>query len=126
MKVLVCGGRDFSNRKKLFSVLNKIHRSKKISLLISGAARGADSLAEEWANENDVEKHIFPANWKKFGRKAGFIRNQQMLDEGNPDLVVAFTGGVGTDRMVQAACRQGYEVLTPGNNVKTLFGNKND
>jgi len=53
----------------------------------------------------------FPPEWKRYGPKAGPIRNKQMLDEGRPDLVVAFPGGNGTNDMVKKAKAAGIEVI---------------
>jgi hypothetical protein len=58
------------------------------SLLVSGAAKGADSLGEKWAIENQITTLIFPANWKKYGKQAGFIRNVDIIK--NCDYVIAF------------------------------------
>src|SRR3990167_8292284 len=109
MRVLVCGGRDFHNVDLMYDVLKQWD----ITHVISGHARGADQMAEMWADEHGVPLTIFPAEWDKFGRMAGPIRNQQMLDEGMPDLVVAFPGGRGTADMVARVKRASinlYEV----------------
>jgi hypothetical protein len=81
-----------------------------VDAIIHGGARGADSMAGEFANETGIEEIVFPADWKMYGRRAGPIRNQQMLDEGKPDLVVAFPGGRGTADMVGRARTAGIEV----------------
>jgi hypothetical protein len=69
-------------------------------------------MAGEWADVFGVPFRIFPANWKKHGRAAGPMRNQQMLDEGKPDLVIAFPGGSGTADMVRRAKAAGVPVET--------------
>ena len=69
-----------------------------MSEIISGMASGADTFAVEWAARFGFPLRAFPAEWDKHGRSAGPIRNQRMLDEGKPDLVVAFPGGKGTAR----------------------------
>lgn len=79
--------------------------------IISGMARGADKVAVDWAVVNWCKWHEFPANWELYGKAAGFIRNRRMLDEGKPDLVVAFPGGKGTKMMVDLAKNAGVEVL---------------
>ena len=68
-------------------------------------------MAAEWANARGVPCDVFMANWSELGRKAGPIRNQQMLDEGRPTLVVAFPGGRGTTDMVRQAKAAGVEVI---------------
>jgi hypothetical protein len=82
--------------------------------IIAGGATGADDFAEQWAEERRVERHIFPAQWAKFGKAAGPIRNQQMLDEGQPDVVYAFhqnlANSKGTKDMVLRARKAGLDV----------------
>lgn len=82
-----------------------------IDAVVEGDARGADRLAGEWAYRRGVENIKFCAEWEKLGRKAGPIRNQLMLDEGEPDLVVAFPGGRGTADMMMRARSAGVEVI---------------
>jgi len=110
LRVLVCGGRNFHDFKLMAAELDRIHRSDGIALVISGAARGADTLAESWAALFGVGLVRFPADWARHGKAAGPIRNQQMLDEGKPDLVVAFPGGAGTADMVRRAKAAGVPV----------------
>ena len=105
-RLLVCGGREFSDRDALFTALDRAHAKRPVSLLIHGAARGADTLAGEWAAARGIAVEVYPARWDVDGRKrAGPIRNQRMLDEGKPDACVAFPGGRGTADMVRR-CRE--------------------
>jgi YspA, cpYpsA-related SLOG family len=110
MRVLVTGGRNYSDRSAVDRVLDSIHMERGISVLIHGGAAGADELASEWAYDSGIVESAFPANWDKHGRAAGPIRNKQMLVEGKPDLVVAFPGGKGTQNMVRQARDSGVEV----------------
>ena len=109
-RVLVCGGRDYTDRAKVWKVLNRLHADKTITLVIDGVAVGADTLGWLWAINHDVHSLRFPAQWKKYGRSAGPVRNTQMLDEGKPDLIIAFPGGRGTENMVIQATGRGFEV----------------
>lgn len=111
MRVLVCGGREFANRQMLDEVLNRLHLERRVTLIISGGARGADTMAEWWAKAEGVPCDVFQADWTGLGRKAGPIRNQQMLDQGKLDLVVAFPGGRGTADMVRRGRQAGVEVI---------------
>ncbi len=79
--------------------------------IISGMARGVDTLAVDWAINNWCKWHEFPADWEANGTAAGPIRNQKMLDEGKPDLVIAFPGGSGTADMVRRAKAAGVKVV---------------
>lgn len=103
MKVLVCGGREYKNLNRVHQELDLIRETHKITQIISGGARGADNLAELYAKNKNIPCRIFPANWDKYGKKAGYIRNKQMVDEGKPDFVVAFPGGTGTQMMISIA-----------------------
>jgi YspA, cpYpsA-related SLOG family len=114
MRVLVCGGRQFEDCDTLNAGLDKLHHEHRITLVIAGGARGADTLAEEWAKAVGLPCTVYRADWEKLGRKAGPIRNQQMLDEGRPDLVVAFPGRRGTADMVGRARSAGIEVIDFG------------
>ena len=127
MKVLVCGGRDYADKAKVFQVLDYIDQNRgKIKLVIHGAASGADSLGREWANERGVEDDAYPALWdwleapnavikrtkagKSYNANAGPDRNAKMLAMGKPDAVVAFPGGSGTEDMVSKARLAGVRV----------------
>lgn len=127
MRVLVCGGRDFNNYTTVCNALNSLFAEADIDLVIHGAAAGADSLAKNWAEEHDIKTLPFPAKWddletppvvRRFRRydgapynaAAGGVRNQKMLDEGKPDLVVAFPGGSGTADMVRRAKAAGVPI----------------
>lgn len=104
MRVLVCGGRNYSDVKSVYAELDRIHARTPITCIIEGGERGADYLAARWSAKARIDDHArFSAEWTTYGRAAGPIRNQKMLDEGKPDLVVAFPGGSGTADMVRRA-----------------------
>jgi len=104
MRILVCGGRNYWDQAAVDEVLDE-YRSD-ITVVIEGGATGADACAREWARKNRVQTLTFPADWARFGKSAGPYRNLQMLDEGKPDLVVAFPGGRGTENMVSLATQR--------------------
>jgi aspartokinase-like uncharacterized kinase len=114
-RVLVCGGRDYSDIVRVFSVLDKLHREAEIDCIIEGGAKGADRLALEWAGQSSVPVETYEADWENQGSFAGPARNKRMLDEGKPDLVIAFPGGRGTADMVRKARRAGVEVVEIAN-----------
>jgi UDP-N-acetylmuramoylalanine-D-glutamate ligase len=101
LKVLVCGGRGYDDRARLYRLLD--FNREKITCIVHGGASGADALAHWWANEREVPVEVYEADWKKHGRSAGPKRNIQMLQTAKPDLVVAFPGGPGTAHMVKIA-----------------------
>jgi len=112
MKVIVCGGREFADKRALFSSLDAIHAETPISLVIQGEARGADRLASAWAFSRGIPAHGEAAKWNLYGRTAGGIRNSVMLDL-EPDKVIAFSGGPGTANMVYQAHRRQVPVDFP-------------
>lgn len=111
MKILVCGGRDYEDYDRLEDELNLMWRAYGNFTIISGMARGADSLAVKYAEKYDCPVEKYPADWVKYGSAAGPIRNQQMLDEGKPDIVVSCPGGKGTDHMKRISRKAGIEVI---------------
>jgi hypothetical protein len=113
MRVLVCGGRDYADDTRVCNALNKLHGKFRISMVIHGAAPGADTLAAKWARKAAVEEKAFRANWAEHGKAAGPMRNQAMLIYGMPDAVVAFPGGRGTEDMIARAETAGLKVWRP-------------
>jgi predicted Rossmann-fold nucleotide-binding protein len=109
-KVLVCGGRDYADYADVRDRLDWFHHQYGISVIIHGAAHGADALAQKWAVEREIPYYGVPAKWKAHGRKAGPLRNQEMLDTTKPDALVAFPGGRGTADMVKRAEDAGIKV----------------
>lgn len=101
--VLVCGGRGYGNRALLYDVLDVAHAANPIVGIVHGGAAGADALAGAWARDNGCPEREYLADWDALGRAAGPLRNQKMLDETKPDLVIAFPGGAGTADMVRRA-----------------------
>lgn len=122
-RMLVCGSRTYSDYKFLKRILDLIKAEKliakaegKIFVVIQGAAPGADSMGKQWADENGLYCESYPADWKAFGKRAGYLRNQQMLDEGKPDIVVAFVDkpleeSRGTNMMVNLAKKANIDTL---------------
>lgn len=91
MKVGIIGSRNFNRVDILIDSLNLL-RLPDNSIIVSGGARGADSMGEQWAKSNSFQTLIFPANWDKYGKRAGFLRNEDIIK--NSDIVVAFWDGV--------------------------------
>lgn len=110
MRVLVCGGRHFNDYAIVKSTLDKLDAETPIDVVLEGGARGADYLGFRWAQLRLRGSQSFPANWA-LGRKAGPIRNRQMLEDGQPDVVVAFPGGKGTADMIKQAKARGVRVI---------------
>ena len=103
-RLLVCGGRNYTDYWTVHEVLNGFHKSRPVSCLIVGGALGVDRFAQRWASDRDVTV------WS-VGLKAGPIRNRRMIVEGKPDHVIAFPGGKGTANMIDQAKRAGIPVM---------------
>jgi len=97
----ISGGRDFYNYKLLCKEIDELRKKYKIKKIISGGAVGADKLGEKYARENNIEMIIIKPDWKKNGRKAGILRNKDIVD--GADLVIAFWDGVskGTSNTIE-------------------------
>jgi hypothetical protein len=108
LRVLVCGGRGYNDYEKVKEALDALGH---IDTIIHGAARGADTLAGRYAEENGIPCSRYPALWSELGRSAGYERNERMLRESNPDLVVAFPGGHGTFMMKRLASEADVKVI---------------
>ncbi len=114
MRVLVCGARDWRDQGFVYRVLDTMHATKGFTLVITGGAPGADRFGKNWALDRGIATDTFQADWARLGLAAGPIRNQRMIQEGKPDLVVAFPGGKGTADMVARADRAGVPVEKVG------------
>lgn len=91
MKLAVVGSRDFNDYAWLEQCLSSVVRDENIEAVVSGGARGADALAERFAEAHDIPLIVVPADWKKFGRSAGPRRNTEIVRLA--DVVVAFWDG---------------------------------
>lgn len=114
MRMLVCGSRNWANGELLYHCLDKIAEVLRVDVVIEGEARGADTMARNWAARRAIPVETYPANWHGDGLGAGPIRNRRMLTEGKPDLVVAFplARSAGTRHMMNIAEQAGVKVLT--------------
>lgn len=88
-KLAVIGSRDFVNYELMKHILTPL--VNKIELIISGGARGADKLAEQFASDNNIPLKIYKADWDTYGKSAGHRRNTDIINES--DLVIAFWDG---------------------------------
>ncbi len=106
MIALVTGGRDFSDRERLYAFLYKLNPD----CVVQGGARGADELARRWCRHCGKPCITMDANWDYYLKTAGPIRNSWMLSFVAVDVVVACPGGRGTADMVNKAWRAKIEV----------------
>ena len=108
--VLVTGGRSYMERARVCGQLDMLEADHPDIFVIEGGATGADQWARFWRSDRQRPGRTFRAQWHIHGKKAGFIRNGEMLAEGRPDLVLAFPGGRGTADMVAQAEKAGVPV----------------
>lgn len=109
-RVIIAGCRTFNNYNKLKMAMDRLLINKHSVTIVSGAARGADRLGEKYAKERNIPVDLFPAEWDRFGKRAGYLRNEQTAD--NADALVAFWDGQspGTRHMIKTAYDRGLEV----------------
>jgi hypothetical protein len=111
IRILVCGDRNWRDMSIIGRELKKFPPE---TIVIHGGAKGADTLGGFVAEKLGFKVLVFPANWKRYGKAAGPIRNQVMIDEGMPELVLAFHENLseskGTKDMVNRARGVGIKV----------------
>lgn len=112
IRILICGGRDFNDYARCKTDVLRLAKGYSEVTFITGMARGADSLALKLYTEFECELDKYPADWDTFGKSAGFRRNQQMLDEGKPDVVLAYWDGKsrGTQHMIRISQERSINV----------------
>lgn len=114
-RILVCGGRDYNKGSVIDRVLSNLWLNEGgFDVIIEGGAKGADYGARLWGQIHRIPVETYYAEWGKHDRSAGPIRNKRMLDEGKPDLVIAFPGGAGTADMIKQAKLAGVKVIEIG------------
>jgi len=117
MRVLITGGRQFGKTQMLYDTLDQLHIEVGIDVVIHGGARGADTMAGQWAKSRGVDVLRFPISnedWDRYGNMAGRVRNAQMLREGKPTILVAFPGGNGTRDMRHKVDHAGLPMVRVG------------
>jgi hypothetical protein len=112
MRIIIAGSRDFNDQKTVDEAVDKFINQLPCSKIqiISGGARGADRLGENYARARHYELKIFPARWDRYGKRAGYIRNEEMAE--NADALIAFWDGKspGTKHMIDIARDKGLNV----------------
>jgi hypothetical protein len=109
LRVLICGGRDLDEI-KVMDYLSSYLPRKNITI-IQGGAKGADLGAKLFAIKYGIPMKEYKADWNKYGKSAGPIRNREMLNDSNPDVVIAFPGSNGTKNMIDISKKAGIKVI---------------
>jgi len=110
MKVIIAGGRDFNDYDLLCEKCDKILSRQTEIEIVSGRARGADQLGERFAKERGYPIKMFAADWAKFGKQAGYLRNIEMAEYG--DALIAFWNqeSKGTEHMIDIAKEKSLKI----------------
>jgi hypothetical protein len=103
MKLIIAGSRSGRLSETDYARLDALHAERPVTEVVSGFASGIDKCGETWAVRNRIPVKTFPADWEKYGKAAGPIRNRQMAEYA--DAVALFPGGKGTDSMFAEAQR---------------------
>lgn len=111
LRVLVCGSRSLRDGETRLAIRKRLEKLPSGSEVLHGGAQGADTMAAEAALELGLRSSCFPADWRRHGRRAGIVRNVEMLNA-QPDLVLAYWDGesAGTAHTVAEARRRGIPV----------------
>lgn len=121
LRIIIAGSRNFTDYKFLKTSIRDILKNTSLEgiskiKIISGTAKGADQLGERFAKQFNLEIVRFPADWDRYGRSAGYIRNEQMakysVEDDNYGMLVAFWDGEskGTKHMINLANKHGLDV----------------
>lgn len=108
MRTIIAGGRNLTDYALVERAVEQ--SGYLITEVVSGAARGIDSLAEQWAADHGIDVTRFPADWTKQGRKAGPIRNAQMAQYADGLIAIWDGSSPGTANMIRHAVRCGLKV----------------
>ena len=111
MRLLVCGGRDCDEKEAYLRLLEFGYGEPLFTAIIHGGASGADTAAGLYARTNGIEEIVFLPDWKRYGKAAGMIRNKLMLTSGQPDAILALSGGTGTANMIKIGREAGIPVF---------------
>ncbi len=109
MKTIIAGSRTITDYTLVEEAINE--SGFEITKVISGMAKGVDTLGERWAHYNNIGIHLCPADWKKHGKKAGYIRNIEMADIADALIVIIEGESRGSTHMLEIATKKGLQVF---------------
>jgi hypothetical protein len=108
MKLIIAGSRNITDYEKLLSAVKLLE--KKPSEILSGTAKGVDSMGERWAKENNITVVKYPANWDKYGKSAGYRRNVEMAENADALLLIWDGESKGSKHMLDIAQKKDMAV----------------
>jgi len=109
VRVIIAGTRNFSDYPLMKDKLDRLRASIGVFEVVSGGATGADSMGERYAQENELPLKIFPAEWDKYGKAAGYKRNEQMAQYAGACIVFWDGKSKGTEHMINLATQYGLK-----------------
>lgn len=109
-KVIVAGGRDFASFTRLCMILDGHFREAGVIEIVSGGARGVGSMAEKWARTRGVYCEVHPADWRKYGKRAGMVRNAEMAEIADDLVAIWDKKSRGTAAMIDMMLKRGKPV----------------
>ena len=120
LRIIIAGSRDFNDyellKKSAIEIITKKTMLPDLTRIVSGGARGADTLGERFANEMGLEISRFIPDWDGLGKRAGYVRNAEMakfaVEDNSYGVLIAFWDGQsrGTKHMIDLANKYGLEV----------------
>ncbi len=110
-KIIVAGSRDFNDYELLKNELGFVLNNKNDIEIVSGTAKGADRLGENYAKEFNLKLKKFPADWDTYGKRAGYIRNEEMAKYADKCIVFWDGESKGSKHMIDLAKKHGLEVI---------------
>lgn len=111
MKVIIAGSRSVTDYNIVKSAVEKSGWFDKITEIVSGCARGVDQLAIRFAKEHNIPVAKFPADWKKYNKSAGYIRNAEMAEYGDALIAIHRDNSRGTANMIKVMEKKGKPVF---------------
>lgn len=112
MRLIIAGSRDFRNKEKILETIDLLitQQGLKPSVVLCGCAKGVDTIGAEWAFSKGLKIEYYPANWDKYGKSAGPVRNTHMAKAADTLLVIRKRSSKGSANMVDVALDNGLEV----------------
>ena len=108
----IVGSRNFTDYDMFCRHVDEFVKNNHVTSIVSGGARGADSMAERWAHEHNVPIMVYHAEWTKYGRSAGPRRNMKIVADSSYILAFPSKDGHGTQNTIAFASKKGIMVVT--------------
>jgi len=103
MKLAIVGSRNYEDYSEFKKTIKEYFELNKITEIVSGGARGIDKMAEKFADENNIPKKIFEANWNQYGKRAGPARNRKIWEYADEGIAFLSVGSKGTKNSIEMA-----------------------